>query len=102
MAVLTPQWQALTPETRQAFQLAATLPFIQRYYLAGGTGLALHLGHRFSIDLDFFSAAPDAVGPDERAVLRTVCNIYLLSSSSKLRQSSMPGFAPLLSAPCAR
>ena len=70
MAFLTPQWQALTPETRQAFQIAAGLPFIQRYYLAGGTGLALHLGHRFSIDLDFFTSAPDAVGPDERAALR--------------------------------
>lgn len=25
------------------------------FYLAGGTALALHLGHRESIDLDFFS-----------------------------------------------
>jgi hypothetical protein len=70
MALLTPQWQALTPETRQAFQISAALPFIRRYYLAGGTGLALHLGHRFSVDLDFFTSAPDAVGPDERAALR--------------------------------
>ncbi|MFM7172611.1 MAG: nucleotidyl transferase AbiEii/AbiGii toxin family protein [Caldilinea sp.] len=70
MALLTPQWQSLTPETRQAFHIAAGFPFIQRYYLAGGTGLALHLGHRFSIDLDFFASAPDAVGPDERAALR--------------------------------
>ena len=70
MALLTPHWQALTPATRQAFQIAAALPFIQRYYLAGGTGLALHLGHRFSVDLDFFASAPDAVGPDERSVLR--------------------------------
>jgi len=27
------------------------------YYLAGGTALAFHLGHRFSEDLDFFSPA---------------------------------------------
>lgn len=26
------------------------------FYLAGGTGLALHLGHRRSVDLDFFSS----------------------------------------------
>ncbi len=70
MAILNPHWEALTAETRQAFQTAATLPFIRRYYLAGGTGLALHLGHRFSVDLDFFSDAADAVGPDERAILR--------------------------------
>lgn len=45
MAILTPHWEALTSETRQAFQIAASLSFIKRYYLAGGTGLALHLGH---------------------------------------------------------
>jgi predicted nucleotidyltransferase component of viral defense system len=28
------------------------------FYLAGGTGLALRLGHRFSHDLDFFSERP--------------------------------------------
>ena len=28
---------------------------IEDFYLAGGTGLALQLGHRFSDDLDFFS-----------------------------------------------
>ncbi len=65
-----PHWEALTPETRQAFDKAAGLKFIQRYYLAGGTGLALHLGHRFSVDLDFFSPYPDSAGPDERALLR--------------------------------
>jgi hypothetical protein len=30
----------------------------------------LHLGHRFSVDLDFFSPESDSVGPDERAALR--------------------------------
>jgi hypothetical protein len=37
----------------------AILPLLKKYktdfYLAGGTGLALHLGHRDSIDFDFFS-----------------------------------------------
>ena len=70
MALLTPHWEALTPKTRVAFHMAAGLPFIGRYYLAGGTGLALHLGHRFSVDLDFFSPAGDAVGPDERAAMQ--------------------------------
>lgn len=65
-----PHWEALTPETQQAFHSMARLPFIDRFYLAGGTGLALHLGHRFSVDLDFFSADADAVGPDTRAALR--------------------------------
>jgi hypothetical protein len=71
MAVLAdPHWEALTPETQKAFERVAQVPFIPEYYLAGGTGLGLHLGHRFSLDLDLFSPNPDAVGPDERASLR--------------------------------
>ncbi|MGH9444794.1 MAG: nucleotidyl transferase AbiEii/AbiGii toxin family protein [Terriglobia bacterium] len=31
---------------------------LANFYLAGGTGLALHVGHRRSIDLDFFSREP--------------------------------------------
>jgi predicted nucleotidyltransferase component of viral defense system len=65
-----PHWEALTPATRDAFQLVSHQPFIERYYLAGGTGLALHFGHRLSVDLDLFSDQADAVGPDERAVMR--------------------------------
>ena len=59
MALLKLRWQALTPATREAFHLVASLSFIQRYYLAGGTGLALHLGH-CSVDLDFFRQALEA------------------------------------------
>lgn len=79
MAVLNPHWEALTPNTRDAYRVAATLPFIRRHYLAGGTGLALHLGHRFSVDLDFFSPDPDTVGPYERSVLRTAFDDSTLS-----------------------
>jgi predicted nucleotidyltransferase component of viral defense system len=65
-----PHWEALTPETRDAFRKCSQLPFVGDFYLAGGTGLALHLGHRFSVDLDFFSAKADAVGADSRGALR--------------------------------
>jgi len=43
--------------SRQALVLKTIGPVLTRrgFYLAGGTGLALHLGHRRSIDLDFFS-----------------------------------------------
>jgi hypothetical protein len=43
--------------SRQALVLEAIGPVLARrgFYLAGGTGLALHLGHRKSIDFDFFS-----------------------------------------------
>ena len=79
IALANPHWEALTPETHQAFHKAASLPFIGQFYLAGGTGLALHLGHRFSVDLDFFAPGPDAVGPDVRAVLREALDHPTLS-----------------------
>ena len=44
--------------------LATLIPtgILGGFYLAGGTGLALHLGHRESIDLDFFN--PKAFNED--------------------------------------
>jgi len=65
-----PHWEALTPSTLQAFHQVAHLPFVRSFYLAGDSGLALHLGHRFSVDLDFFSLDEAAVGPDQRDALR--------------------------------
>lgn len=65
-----PHWEALTPATLQAFHQVAHLTFITDFYLAGGTGLALHLGHRFSVDLDLFSPSEAAVGPDQRDAMR--------------------------------
>jgi hypothetical protein len=59
----------------------ARLPFIKSFYLAGGTGLALHLGHRFSVDLDLFSPDETAVGPDQRDAMRMLLDDQSLSIS---------------------
>lgn len=52
-----PEWHrdvinAATESTLRALDRAKLL---SRFYLAGGTGLALQIGHRLSLDLDFFS-----------------------------------------------
>lgn len=52
------QSQGIDSVTLQTLQALAPLPFVQEYYLAGGTACALHLGHRISYDLDFFSSTP--------------------------------------------
>ena len=67
-----PHWEALTISTRDAFKLLPSFDFINHYYLAGGTGLALQFGHRISVDLNLFSARPDAVNPVERSSMRTI------------------------------
>ncbi len=47
--------KALLPDTIRAIQLVSNISIVKKSYLAGGTALALHLGHRFSVDLDFFT-----------------------------------------------
>lgn len=49
-------FDSVLPETsKKNVKILSSLPFVQQFYLAGGTGCALHLGHRISQDLDFFS-----------------------------------------------
>jgi hypothetical protein len=76
---LQPHWDALTPATRDAYKLLPQFDFISQYYLAEGTGLAIHLGHRISVDLDLFSAQPDSVNPIERSAMRTIFDDSTLS-----------------------
>lgn len=49
----------------------ALAPLVKgRFYLAGGTALALRLGHRVSLDLDLFSPSARLEGPERSALLR--------------------------------
>src|SRR3989337_1550611 len=47
--------KALLPDTLRAIKLVSKIKTVRNAYLAGGTALALHLGHRISVDLDFFT-----------------------------------------------
>lgn len=47
--------KGLSKPTHANLELLAKLPTMQDFYLAGGTSIALHLGHRLSFDLDFFT-----------------------------------------------
>ncbi len=47
--------QTLYPKTKQVLELISKYNFLNEFYLAGGTALALQIGHRKSIDLDFFA-----------------------------------------------
>ena len=48
-------WEAITPLMRQVMATLGQSDLAARFYLAGGTALALQIGHRRSIDLDLFS-----------------------------------------------
>ena len=47
--------ETLYLETKKVLEKIWDEPLLKDFYLAGGTALALHLGHRKSVDLDFFS-----------------------------------------------
>lgn len=46
--------EVIAETVEQTLGALATIPIVAPFYLAGGTGLALHLGHRRSVDLDLF------------------------------------------------
>jgi predicted nucleotidyltransferase component of viral defense system len=78
-------WEALAPQTRHAFEALAALPLPADFYLAGGTALAMQIGHRVSYDLDFFSAV-NPLSEVERAVL--VGQLQRMSSVTIKRESA--------------
>lgn len=56
-------WEIITPLMRDVLRMVGQSDLCPRFYLAGGTALALQLRHRRSLDLDFFSET-DEVRPD--------------------------------------
>jgi len=61
--------EAIKSEQKKIFK---KLKNFQEYYLAGGTALALQIGHRISIDFDFFSEKeiPQSLLPKIRRIFK--------------------------------
>jgi predicted nucleotidyltransferase component of viral defense system len=49
------QTRTIEPHTLGLLKSLMAQPLLEPFYIVGGTALALQLGHRFSIDLDFFT-----------------------------------------------
>lgn len=60
---------AITPACHQALDYLRHCTFMDDFYLAGGTALALQIGHRISMDLDWFSTDHRLLA-SEREVIR--------------------------------
>lgn len=71
-------WNTISPDMRLVMNAFGTSEIGKHFYLAGGTALALQIGHRLSVDLDFFT--PDLDIPTAREAL----------------QESLSAFAPAL------
>jgi hypothetical protein len=77
----TKEWrgEVMTAATEPALRALRDATLIDGFYLAGGTGLALQMGHRLSHDLDFFA---DNLF-DEEALLQRVQTLQSFSLVEK-------------------
>ena len=75
--------ETIAPETLALLVRIQSLPEFSQMRLVGGTGLALQLGHRISVDLDLFGSWPR--GADLQQALRTVGKTRKSSGSASGR-----------------
>jgi predicted nucleotidyltransferase component of viral defense system len=77
MASLTaPHWEQLPLPLQQVLHEIGHHPFSSRFYLAGGTALALQLGHRTSADLDFFSSTDELDENSRQEIITSLANQF--------------------------
>ena len=82
--------EVITAQVERALRDLHQASVLDRCYLAGGTGLALHLGHRRSQDLDFFSrdpVDPDAIVPR----IQTLNGFSLVSKGAGTLHATVQG-----------
>lgn len=63
---------AITSSCQEALSFLAGHSFLNGFYLAGGTALALQIGHRLSTDLDWFSYEQTLLASEREAIARTL------------------------------
>lgn len=92
--------------TQKAFLACVTQSFFARggWYLAGGTALALQVGHRVSVDLDFFTTEKDfdadqmermlSQQGDWITTLREQGTLFGLFQGAKVSFIAYPSFRP--------
>jgi len=79
MAILRdPHWERVPPVLREVIVEVGRQPFARRFYLAGGTAVALQLGHRVSVDLDFFSAEDELLDDSRQEIVAALRECFPL------------------------
>ena len=71
MALLeSPHWQTISPLMHELLAWIGRQTFANHFYRGGGTALALQMGHRRSIDLDFFSESDEVHARTRQTLIR--------------------------------
>lgn len=69
-------WEAVPEPARAVLELLGQTEVAEQFYLAGGTGVALLLGHRISADLDLFSRENSLSSTERRDLLRALAELW--------------------------
>ena len=75
-------WNTITDDMRLVLREFSQSAIAKSFYLAGGTALSLQIGHRLSVDLDFFSPNEDI------PAIRLMLENSLSNLDTKLADSS--------------
>jgi Nucleotidyl transferase AbiEii toxin, Type IV TA system len=81
--------EVITASTATTLRLLQDAALLDPFYLAGGTGLALRLGHRQSNDLDFFAADLDEESFLQR--LQVLPNFALVAKAPRSLHATVAG-----------
>lgn len=88
------KFTGLAKEQSRALGRLKIVPGIERFYLAGGTAVAVHLRHRRSLDLDLFSVSADIdltmLAQAVRAVVPDLQVISTTDAALRVRVGEVP------------
>jgi len=82
-------FETLTIPTRELLASFGRLPQLKDFYLAGGTALALQLGHRISHDLDLFSGVVQLDDVEKAVILEAIGQLGLTTKADKERDRTL-------------
>ena len=82
--------QVISAKTKRLLESLDKIEIIKNFYLAGGTALALQLGHRKSIDLDLFSEK-DFSTEELKTVLSQVGKLKVYSEEERTLNANLNG-----------
>jgi Nucleotidyl transferase AbiEii toxin, Type IV TA system len=74
--------ETVTPTLLNLIKVICAEPFFQQFRLVGGTALSLDLGHRMSVDADFFTNEPFDQAEATQILGKTLSNFIMLKSSA--------------------
>jgi len=82
--------KVINTKTKRVLESLDKIEIIKNFYLAGGTALALQLGHRKSIDLDLFSRK-DFSTEELKTVLSQIGKLKIYSEEKRTLNANLNG-----------